>query len=55
MTPSGPASFVFPHPALLIGPGVNTIYTICGSEYAQEILMGRNSEFQWTWREYSPQ
>lgn len=30
--------------------GVNTIYTICGPEYANEILLGRNSEFQWTWR-----
>lgn len=30
--------------------GVNTIYTICGPEYASEILLGRDSEFQWTWR-----
>ncbi|KAF8535550.1 hypothetical protein BDD12DRAFT_854921 [Trichophaea hybrida] len=30
--------------------GVNTIYTICGPEYANEILLGRDSEFQWTWR-----
>jgi hypothetical protein len=30
--------------------GVNTIYTICGPEYANEILLGGNSEFQWTWR-----
>jgi len=30
--------------------GVNTIYTICGPEYANEILLGQDSEFQWTWR-----
>jgi len=34
----------------LIQLGVNTIYTICGPEYANEILLGQDSEFQWTWR-----
>jgi len=30
--------------------GVNTVYTICGPDYASRILLGRDSEFQWTWR-----
>ncbi|KAG0640832.1 hypothetical protein HOY80DRAFT_1008786 [Tuber brumale] len=30
--------------------GVNTIYAVCGPAYANQILLGRNSEFAWTWR-----
>ncbi|KAI5788447.1 hypothetical protein EDC01DRAFT_166404 [Geopyxis carbonaria] len=30
--------------------GVNTIYTICGPEYASEVLLGADGAFQWTWR-----
>ncbi|KAL7269604.1 hypothetical protein RUND412_007717 [Rhizina undulata] len=30
--------------------GVNTIYTVCGPAYANQILLGPDSEFSWTWR-----
>jgi hypothetical protein len=30
--------------------GVNTIYAVCGPTYANQILLGRNAEFSWTWR-----
>ncbi|KAH0604352.1 uncharacterized protein H6S33_006729 [Morchella sextelata] len=30
--------------------GVNTIYAVCGPEYANRVLLGPDSEFSWTWR-----